>query len=191
MRGSVDLLAELRQTLLAAEPTIVGCARRNKLTADIIPKWRNLRGSTVLACCGYKIVAETPVGPVDVWMREDTDGLPTPLAFRGGTWKSWWEEDLRLLGALVRLYVHREAHRVTVLHEVDSELSLKYIPIPSEMEASSLVREGIQRYQENVRIAKDSPRGLAWCPHCPVRRQCDLIDLETNQTADWPESYRG
>jgi hypothetical protein len=145
-----------------------------------------MRGNALLALAGIKVSGTTPVDDFDVFLGQYRSVIYT---FRGGKWKPWWDEDLRMLGALGVLYLNEALEGVIVLHELDNDITEVYIPAPSKDEASLLVERAVIGWREFARIPKNSPRALVLCQYCPIKRQCDALDLEKGDTSDWPAGY--
>jgi len=111
------------------------------------------------------------------------------LTFRGGRWKPWWDDDLRLLAALVTRY-HYPVTGVVALNELDGELREHYVSAPSSEWADEAIRKAIERWEGSQRIPKNSDRAKSYCLYCPVKARCDALDLEKGDTNDWPPDYR-
>jgi len=178
------MIEKLKRLLTTRESELVGCTRRNRLAHDLPVPWRFMRGNSLLAVLAMKIRMNTPIGEIDVFYE-----APDLLAFRGGTWKPWWNEDFRLLAAIALLYLSGNVRGVHVFQELDGELSERYVDAPSLGEAQGLVQDALEKWRAFARIPKNGPRGFASCPHCPVKRACDALDLEQGATNDWPVDY--
>lgn len=87
-------------------------------------------------------------------------------------------------------YLSGSIEGVSVVHEVDGTLDLKYIDAPARDEAQRLVRLALDSWQAEARIAKNTPRAGAVCRYCRVKARCDARDLETGATTDWPSDYK-
>lgn len=178
----MSVVEKLVRSLDLRQSELIGCQRQNRLRGEE-NSWRFLRGNALCAHLGYKIRASTPVDDFDVFFRQDEELGDIIITFRGGPWKSWWDEDIELLGALGKLYVCATLKAVLVLHEVDSELKSLGFPIVAEPEP--LVQAALVKWREMDRIKKDSPRAKALCQFCPVWRECDRLDLERGDIHDW------
>jgi hypothetical protein len=178
-----DFLAELRTKTLFRHPDVLGCIRRNRL--DPSTPWRWARGNSLLLLIGETAPLQTPFGGFDVFYRGTEDGLWL-LQFRGGQRQPWWDEDALLLAALVLTYSSLNPVGVSTISELDGQLYIHYLGSPDAEEAFHLAEAAMERWKRGERIAKDSPRGKAICPYCPVRNPCLLLDLEAGETHDWP-----
>jgi len=185
-------LSDLQAKLKCKDCSLIGCARRNRWSPQPID-WRYLRGNAVLECAGRKerVTGGRDVGSFDVYLaygwRERTETVA--LVFRGGRWKSWWEADFQLLAALIVRY-NFPITGVVVLRELDSELTEHYVAAPPSELAGAGIRKAIERWETSQRIPKNSDRAKASCLYCPVKARCDALDMERNETDDWPQGYR-
>lgn len=186
MKPSDPLLQQLVERCSTQWPMLVGCPRQNVWAPE--QPWRFTRGNALLAALGTKITISWPFGVFDVYVaKPDHDPSWVVLMFRGGEWRPWWEDDARLLGALVLLYSHLDPKQIAILIENRGDLTARYISIPEVDEARRLVADALVGWPGNPppRIARDTPRAQAVCPRCPVLAQCEASDLETGATGDW------
>ena len=187
---SEQLLQRLKDVVWTTPCPVVGCTRQHVLAGQEgqqEPLWRFLRGNTVLACLGARVELEGPWGPFHIWLTDDR----WLLQFRGGRLQPWWIEDCKLLLALVMTYTTLKVEGCTLLQELDGKLQTHYIDCPSAAEKKELLDGALQRWEQQTRYVKNQPRALAACQHCPVRRECDLMDLARGETADWPGKRPG
>lgn len=178
---TLPILPQLQKTLTTEPCPFLGCVRSNKWGAL---KWRNLRGDALLSVLGEKWCIITPFGDFHVYVYG-----PHLLQFRGGAWRQWWEEDCKLLCALVSSFASLQPDGVIILQEVDSELQEHYVAAPQYDIGKQLVDSALQQWQVDGRIAKNSPRA-AMCTYCSVKRRCDAKDLEERATTDWPDNWK-
>ena len=174
---------------IAARPCpLVGCVRQRKLMRDLPLSWRFARGDAVLAQLGARTQINTDVGPFDAFIaRTSTDGSAL-LVWRSGQRRPWWNEDVELTLACAQVYGALVDGAILV-QELDSELSTHYIERLDPAKARTLVEAAKERFNATARIQKNGPRGRGQCLHCPVKAECDFIDLSRNETSDWPEGY--
>lgn len=180
---AVDRLQRILQT---RQSELVGCQRQNRFRGPDT-SWRYLRGNALCAQLGYKITVNTPIDELDVFYEPEEKVI---IFYRGGKWKPWWAHDIELTLALCKLYLNEGVTGAYVLHELDNELTQTYVSSPDSDEASELVQVALEGWRNHSRIHKDSPRAQALCQYCPVKRQCDAVDLEQGATHDWPAGYR-
>lgn len=181
----MSLVQRLERSLDCRQSELIGCWRQNRLRGEDT-SWRNLRGNALCAQLGYKIRASTPVDDFDVFFRPgDEDHGDSIITFRGGNVKPWWTDDLKLLGALAKLYICETLKSVLVLHELDAGLHTIVVPVPTVEECNALVQDALNKWKNMDRIKKDSPRAKVLCQYCPVWRQCDSMDLERGEMYDW------
>jgi len=176
----VNPLQALEQVVAIPCP-LVGCTRANQWGSR---NWRNVRGDAVLAAIGTLCPIDTPAGPFNVYLFNHDI-----LQFRGGQWKDWWRDDCQLLGAVVNNYTSFNVKTVDLIQEVDGNLSIHYIDIPTSDEAQVLISRALRDWWDAGRIAKDSPRAYV-CKFCSVKGKCDALDQERGQTHDWPPNYK-
>jgi len=176
------ILLPLLQKTLTTEPCpFLGCVRANKWAAA---KWRNLRGDALLAALSEKWLINTPFGDFHIYVYG-----PHIVQFRGGQWRQWWDDDCKLLCALVATFSSLQPDGVIILQEVDSELTEYYVAAPHYEEGKQLVEQALAQWKVDGRIAKNSPRA-AMCTYCSVKRRCDAKDLEEGATKDWDPNWK-
>jgi hypothetical protein len=124
------------------------------------------------------------VGPFTFYLWEGE-----VLQFRGGQWKDWWHDDCRLLGVVINAYSSLNVKDVVLIQEVDGALYAHYIGVPTGDEAQVLLSRALRDWQDEGRIAKNSPRAYV-CHFCSVKGKCDALDQERGQTTDWPPHYK-
>lgn len=166
-----------------------GCLRRNLWTADWPREepWRFRRGNTVLDTVAERHTFQTPLGPFEAHLYADEErGGTVWLTFRGGRWKEWWTDDIRLVLA----FLPDTLVGAVVLNELDGELHLRYVPAPSNAEREQFVADTVRMWERGERIPKNYSRAFALCPHCPVKARCDALDIEEGKYDDWPPVYR-
>src|SRR5512135_1199112 len=183
--GYEEWLGELHQSLNKLpmrKIPLTGCLRKNRLTENETPTWRDVRADALLSVLGARQVFPGPnnTPPWEAYVR-----APYLITFRGGNWKEWWQKDLEVLAALARSI---GLHGVVVLHEFAGALNIVYIQCPADHLA--LIEKAVSEWQRSDRINKSSPQGRAWCRFCPVSSACMQIDLERGQTDDWPNPPR-
>ena len=140
-----------------------------------------LRGNAILHIIAEKLSVEAGTGAFDVYHR-----APFLITFRGGKWKPWWEDDIQLLAALVVTYSDISTEGTLVIHELDGDVTLRYIPLPPNVEA--LVNRATTDWNPDTtrsRISKKSGRAAVLCKYCPIRSECARLDLEYGMTEDW------
>ena len=126
-----------------------------------------LRGNAILHIIAEKRPVDTGTGVFDVYHRP-----PFLVTFRGGKWKPWWEDDIQLVAALAITHSDIEFDGTIVLHELDGDVTLKYIPSPPNVEA--LVQTATSQWdpeEVHYRIPKDGARAAVLCKYCPVQRE--------------------
>lgn len=180
--------SELEHALWTYDSELIGCPRRNRATSNLPPPWSFMRGNGILRAVGTPYKVDSPVGPFTVYHRTDPEFGYYVLMFRGGARKPWWEEDAKLLSALVK-NGELAADGTMIISELDSQLHFHYVPALNEDESKKLVADAVQRWQSNGRINKSSPRANAYCFRCPIKAACDELDLQSGSTSDWPEGY--
>ena len=179
-RVSAWIASRLKKELDVHPFPLLGCPRRNVLQDR---PWRSDVGAAVCALVGTRATVEWEGKPVDFYHTPDGSSL---LLWRGGKWRDWWVEDATLLVGMVRALSNIRAEGVFVLHEVDGETHVRYVGAPT--------KDAVNAYTEMMvcwgkddppRICRDSDRGEATCWRCPVRRQCEAMDVEAGTTEDW------
>lgn len=160
-----------------------GCARQKLWYTKAT--WRNYRADALLQLVGSQVAVVAPHADYVSYLLENY-----LLTFRGGNRQPWWDEDATLECAFLTHFTSYRPFGIVVLQELDSNLSQYYLDAPSVDVSERLVRDALQRWKDEGRLAKNSPRALATCPRCPVKRQCDLRDRELGETADWPSNYK-
>lgn len=184
----MDYVKELIDRLSVTPCNLVGCVRQNLLLADAPEDYRNIRGNALLALIGERVLLDAPSGAFHVFTFDEGNG-PVLLLFRGGKPKPWWDEDARVLLAVVNTYGFR-CYEAVILYELDSRLYSYRVPAPSTEMAKSIIAERALKYRTFARISKKTYRGRVICSHCPVKAECDRVDMERNETSDWPEGYQ-
>lgn len=183
----MTVLTELQTKLYLRTSELVGCTRRNRWSESAL-QWRSRRGNALLLLAADDVATiETPAGFVDLpihYVQQDHIDAEL-LQFRGGTWKAWWEEDIRLLLAMTRVYSTLGLTGCVVLHEDQGDLTTRYIAAEPLM-AHAMTATALRHWEQFARIAKDTVRAFTVCPYCPVKERCDAEDLQTGATADWP-----
>lgn len=169
---------------------VLGCVRRNVLgRAEGQLEWRFLRGNALLLLLGTRRMVRVKGLPDFEVIRGDAQQT---LLFRGGQRQPWWDEDAKLLMALQMQANFGCGGGCIIVQELDGQLKEWYVAPPSQEEAQNLYREAVEAWRNRSRIAKSSVRArVALCPHCPVKRTCDLMDLEAGETSDWPSPQTG
>lgn len=185
------LLEKLQHSLSLRRTEAIGCPRQNR-AVGVADTWDTIRGNGLcILSDAHRISFRIPTGEdIEVFIRrgEEIDTINI-VTFRGGKWKPWWTEDIRLLLAFAKAYLDERVTGAWLLHEFDNKLNESYIVGPSADEASKLVQTALTRWKDNERIPKNSPRAYL-CQYCPIKRQCDALDLEKGETSDWPDDYR-
>lgn len=177
---SIDLLDKLAQTVWARPAKVIGCTRQHILWPD--KPWRWLRGNAILSAIGEKVEIEAPFGAFGVFLVVDGEKIWL-LQYRGGNWCPWWDEDAALLASLVSSYTQFKVAGTVTIVELDGQIRLHYTELPAE--AAALTKEAVDRWTNQARLPKDQPRARTVCRYCPVKNQCELMDLERGETADW------
>lgn len=172
-----DLVAEIKHDTDLEPCKLIGCMRKN---AWVDESWRDYRGNALLKLLSnVTIELDSPAGYFEVYAR-----MPYLLQFRGGHRKVWWDHDIKKILALAK---HLQG--CILIQEVDGNLHQHYIESPSTSEAESIVLAMREKWEGLERIAKNTQRAHVMCHHCPVKKRCDALDLERNQTDDWPKDY--
>jgi hypothetical protein len=178
----------LGEALARRHLPVVGCPRQNRLAQSHDSDWRWLRGQALAAVVGTRHTITTPQFYFDIWTVQDPTGDLYLIEFRGGKRKPWWHEDLTLTLAFVLVHSSLPVVGAVLVQELDNSLYIDYIGAPSLDEAQPLVSEALARWHNHSRIPKNGSRALASCRYCTVASSCDQLDLERNETQDWPQN---
>jgi len=184
MKPSDPLLLRLTEQLALRHPPLVGCPRQNVWAPE--RAWRYVRGNAVLSAIGTKLTISAPFGAFDIYATRDDRGWIV-LQFRGGEWRPWFEDDAKLLGALILLYSDLRPSQIAFILENRGALTARYISPPEADDARRLVADALAGWPGDPppRIAKNTPRARVLCPYCPAYTRCQAADLETGATGDW------
>jgi len=161
---------------------LLGCPRRNRWSGR---PWRTDVGAAVLALLGQKVTV--------AWAGGESDVFLTPqgslLLWRGGPWRSWWQDEAILLAGMVRASGASPVPGVLVIFEVDGKAAMRYLeaPVPAAERSyeETAAAWAVGGEDAPPRWHRRSERAKVICPKCPVRQRCEAIDRVNGATADW------
>ena len=186
----ITRIGELIEEVLTVRPfRLMGCARRNYWRTA----WRSDVGAAVMQIAGTKQTVVWMGDPVDVFVAGTKERVL--LLWRAGPWQGWWTEDAFLLAGMVNALSEIHATGVVVLHEVDGQTRTAYVETP-ERDAKLAYERTMDAWTQGMaravppRIRKNSERANRWCRRCPVRKRCDLLDIEHGEMGDWNNDRR-
>ena len=169
---------------------LVGCIRRNLKTQELDPVPYDLQRNALLGAFADFHVISTPVGPIGIWLYDNT-----VVRVNGGDMRWWWEWDLLHEWSLVQTYSGYSLRPYAYFIQlVGPRMLYHYVNFADWEEedwkgvAGDIVQSACT--DPPARIAKNIDRAYIVCKRCPVKRECDTLDAVTPQgKADWGRSY--
>lgn len=183
----IEVLKARARTIHLRPNPLEGCIRRNKLD-ETERGWRWLRSVALLDRLADREQVHLPTGEVyDIHIARTEHG-DCGVLFRGGREKPWWRDDAELQAACLVTFASQNVQGMVILQELDSDLLWHYFANPAApTQLATTAFKGLHA-EPPSRLDKSSARAHASCRYCPVKWDCDRLDLQYGHTRDWDET---
>lgn len=182
----MDPIRLLNDRLAIHTSALLGCHRRNSYEITP-PKWRDIRGISLLEFLSDRYTIPTPIDTHDFYLFDEA-----LIVFRGGPVHI--ANTHALLDEWALITIQRPLPpTITILNENKGTLVTIPVFVPPSVEANPQERVDalLASYRSSPpgRIPKSGILAIRTCPFCPHKRACDALDKLHHTDTDWSTDY--